>query len=88
MREPRARLAVGLALVVLVTVVLAGAVATVAAVSDELSDGDDCETGGDSVGEMTATPENVTTVAGNVPGCIADGSNADATTGEPPTGTG
>lgn len=88
MRETKVRLAVGLSLVLLVTAVLAGAVTTVAAVSDELSDGDGCENGGNSIGDITASAENVTTLAGNVTGCIVDGEDRDAITDDPPTGPG
>ena len=87
MRERRVRLAVGLALVLVVTFALAGAVATAAAVSDELSDGDGCETGGAAIDETTASPENVTDLAGNVTGCIADGGDASGAKA-PPARTG
>lgn len=83
MREVTARLAVGLVLVVLVTLAVAGTVATAAAISDELSDGDGCETGGRSIGTATATPENVTALAGNVTGCIGGDDDADTPRSEP-----
>lgn len=85
MRSVNARLAVGLALVVLVTAVFTGVVATSAAVGMELSDGDRCETGGESDVRTTATPENVTSLAGNVTSCIA-GSDASAPGGSSPAG--
>lgn len=80
----RVRLAVGLALVLLVTAILAGAIVTSAAVTVELTDGDGCETGGASDGGIDATPENVTTVAGNLTECIVRGED-DVTAGGPPS---
>lgn len=68
----KVRLAVGLALVLLVTTVLAGAVATSAAIGAELADGDHCETGAADA-PTTPTPENVTAIAGNVTRCIVEG---------------
>lgn len=84
MRSVRVRLAVGLALVVLVTAILAGAVVTSAAVTVELTDGDACETGGASDG-TEVTPENVTTVAGNLTECIVGGEDDDVTPDSPPS---
>lgn len=85
MRRVTVRLAVGFALVLLITGVLAGAVATSAAITIELSDGDRCETGGESDVGSTATPGDVTSLAGNVTKCIADGAT-DASDRSPPTG--
>ena len=87
MRKVTVRLAVGLALVVVVTAVLAGAVATSAAITIELSDGDNCETGGQADPASTSTPGDVTAFAGNVTKCIADGATGGADVG-PPTGDG
>lgn len=81
----KTQLAVGLALVLLVTVVVAGAVATSAAVGIELSDGDRCETGGASDVRTTATPENVTSLAANVTRCVAEG-DGSAPAGSSPSG--
>ena len=86
MFEVDRRLAVGIALVLLVTAVLAGAVATSAAVGVELSDGDACETGGHTDVVRTPTPENVTALAGNVTRCIAEG--GDGGPGGPQTDDG
>ena len=87
MRDATLRIAGGIALVLLVTGLLAGAVATSAAVSIELSDGDSCETGG--AGERTTpTPENVTAIAGNVTRCLGAGPDAGAVAGGAQTGGG
>lgn len=86
MRRLDGRIAVGFALVLLVTAVLAGAVATSAAVGFELSDGDACETGGESDVRTTATPENVTSLARNVSGCIAADGDGAGTRDHPSTG--
>ena len=87
MRSRRTRLALGLALVFLVTAVLAGAVATSAAITIELSDGDGCETGGATDVRTTATPENVTAFAGNVTKCLAGTDETDSTPTGLPSGT-
>lgn len=86
MDEVPLRLAVGIVLVLLVTAVLAGTVATAAAVSGELSDGDGCETGGSPAGGATVTPENVTALAGNVTDCLASGEGARSSGSTLPAG--
>lgn len=88
MREVDRRIVVGLALTTLVTATLAGAVATSAAITIELSDGDACETGGSSDVVTTATPENVTSLAGNVTRCIAGDDDPGEAAGEAPSGAG
>lgn len=78
MVEVRSRLAVGLTLALLVTLLLAAVVATSAAVTIELSDGDRCETGGAADLPSTPSAENVTAVAGNVTKCLAAGDDDGA----------
>ena len=86
MRETTLRIAGGIALVLLVTAILAGAVATSAAVTIELSDGDTCESGSVDGERTTPTPENVTEFAGNVTRCIGDDPRTGASGA--PTGNG
>ena len=86
MRETTLRLAGGIALVLLVTALLAGAVATSAAVTIELSDGDSCESGSVDGERTTPTPENVTEFAGNVTRCL--GSDAGGSAVGAPSGDG
>ena len=87
MNEVPLRLAVGLVLALLVTAVLAGTVATAAAISGELSDGDGCETGGSPEG-ATVTPENVTALAGNVTDCLRSGEEPGSSDSTLPAGSG
>lgn len=81
------RLALGLALAVLVTALLAGTVATTAAIAVELGDGDTCETGGTAYVKPTPSAENVETLSRHVAACVVEADDPDAVTGGPPTGT-
>lgn len=81
MRRESLRLIAGFVAVLLVTLALAAAVATSGAVSHELADGDRCETGGDADVPKTVTAENVSSLAGNVTSCVAEGAAGD----DPPT---
>ena len=78
MSETRTRVYVGLVLAVVVTVLLAGVVATSAAVSIELSDGDACETDGDADGQVQPPANQVTEFAGDVTRCLTEGGPAEA----------
>lgn len=77
MSRANARFVVGLAGVVFVTAIAAGAVAASAAVTTELTDGDGCEASGNSTGLTT-----VTSYAGNVTECITAGDDTDASGGD------
>lgn len=86
MRRLTIRLVVGIAAVLLVTALLAGVVATAAAITIELSDGDACETGGEADVRATATPENVTALAGNATRCLGVVDDPGASDGQLPDG--
>ena len=78
MTETNTRVYVGIVLALVVTLLLAGVVATSAAVSIELSDGDACETHGDGDRQVHSPSKRVTEIAGDVTRCLAEGGSAEA----------
>ena len=79
---------VGLITVLFVTLLAVGVVVTSAAVTDEVSDGDGCETGGGSDTPTNATPKGVISYAGNLTECIADGDDTPTSRAGPPSENG
>lgn len=76
MNQATLKITIGFVVVAVVTLLAVGVVATSAAISHEVTDGDGCETSGQSHPPTTASPTEVVSYAGTLTECVAPSDDA------------